>query len=63
MKIDYLYCLIDYVKCLKYNQMQDVKYLANQNITVYTPIVDPSLLQDLPLKIQIEDPSKSNQRQ
>ena len=31
--------------------------------TVYTPIVDPSLLQDLPLKIQIEDPSKSNQRQ
>ena len=32
-----------------------------QRITVRTPIVDPSLLQDSPLKIRIEDPSKSNQ--
>ena len=30
-------------------------------VTVYTPIVDHSLLQDHPLKIQIEDPSKINQ--
>ena len=29
--------------------------------TIRTPIVDHSLLQDLPLKIRIEDPSKSNQ--
>ena len=29
--------------------------------TLRTPIVDHSLLQDPPLKIRIEDPSKSNQ--
>ena len=29
--------------------------------TVYTPIVDHSLLQDHPLKIQIEGPSKINE--